>query len=138
MRIEHESPTTTYPGGSRATAGVLHGTVPDAFLKHLATADVPVSPRALEAAHVLVAGTLSPRTRTRHGVELGQVSKWCAEHGLDLLGLTPLDVAALVVAYRDAGRSPKYALMALSFVYKHKPEGTRIRRCQVVPKSAAD
>ena len=120
MRNEHESPTSTYPGGSRAAAGVLHGNVPDAFLKQLAMADVPASPSAIEAAHLLVAGTLSPRTRTRHGLELGQVSKWCAEHGLDLLGLTPLDVGALVVAYRDAGRSPKHVLTALSFVYKHK------------------
>ena len=120
MRTEQESPNSTSPVRSWAAAGVLHGNVPDAFVKQLAMADVPMSPGGIKAAHMLVAGTLSPRTRTRYGMELAQVSKWCAEHGLDLLGLTPLDVGALVVACRDAGRSPKRMLMALSFVDKHR------------------
>ena len=37
----------------------MHGNVPEAFLEQVAMADGPVSPSEIEAARVLVAGTLS-------------------------------------------------------------------------------
>ena len=105
-----------------AGAGDLHGSLPDALVAQLAPPDGVLSPSVIEAAHLLVAGTLSPRSRDNYGFHLARASWWCAEHGLDLLDLSPLDVAALALALRDAGRSPKQTLVALSFLYRHKPQ----------------
>ena len=120
MQTEHDTHTADISARSWTAVGFLHGTVPDAFQQQLAMGDVPPTPSVIEAARVLVAGTLSPRTRSRYGLELAQVARWCAEHSLDLVALKPLDVGAIVVAYRDAGRSPKGMLSALSFLYQHK------------------
>ena len=49
-------------------------------------------------------------------------TRWCAEHGLGLLELEPLDIAAVAVAMRDSGVDPDEMLTALSFVYRHKPD----------------
>ena len=86
----------------------------------LAPAGAGLSECLLSAGQLLVAGTLSPRSRFRYGWELGSVSAWCDEHGLELLDLAPIDVAALVVARREAGHSPASMLSALAFVYRHK------------------
>ena len=84
---------------------------------------VELTGKVEEAAGLLVAGTLAPRTRCRYGHELSRVALWCDEHGLELLALSPLDVAALVVAQRGAGHDPGSLMAAMAFVYRHKPGG---------------
>ena len=84
---------------------------------------VEVSGTVEEAAGLLVAGTLAPRTRFAYGWELGAVARWCDEHGLGLLDLSPLDVAALVVARRSDGQCTKNLMSSLAYVYRNKPGG---------------
>ena len=79
---------------------------------------------------MLVAGTLSQVSRLSYGLQLGAVSQWCDEHGLSLLGLSPLDIGALVVARRDGGQTPRSMLSALSFVYRNKADPDSAR-CQL-------
>ena len=94
--------------------------MPAALRDSLKVKGVELSGATQAAAHLLVAGTLAPASRFRYGKELGAVSRWCMEHELDLLGLSPRDIGALVVARRDAGQSPRLMLTALAFVYRHK------------------
>ena len=94
--------------------------MPAALRDSLKVAGVELSGVTQAAAHLLVTGTLAPASRFRYGNELGAVSQWCMEHELDLLGLSPQDIGALVVARRDAGQSPRLMLTALTFVYRHK------------------
>lgn len=94
--------------------------IPAALRDRLDADGIPLTGATLQAARLLVAGTLAPVTRFRYGCELGNVSRWCAEHNLDLLNLTPIDIGALTVAYRDCGLDPKQMLAALTFVYRHK------------------
>ena len=123
MRTQNESDCSTLARqGWTDTGHGLRSGLPAAFLELLAPAGVEMSESLLEAGRLLVAGTLSPGSRLTYGSSLGCVSRWCAEHGLDLLGLSPVDVGAVVVACRDAGVSPKSMLAALSFVYRNKPE----------------
>ena len=103
---------------TRPAAGIK--LIPEALRDGLTAEGIPPSGAVLEAAELLVAGTLAPRSRFRYGRELGQVSRWCAEHGLSLLDLSPMDVGALVVVRRDAGQSPRLMLSALAFVYSNK------------------
>ena len=97
--------------------------MPRALVEAAASKGVELAGGVEEAAGLLVAGTLTPGVRYRYGWELGGVARWCGEHGLMLMGLSPLDVAALVVARRRSGQDPKTMLSALAFVYRHKPGG---------------
>ena len=96
--------------------------VPRALRDSLAAAGVEITDDVEQAAAVLVAGTLAPKSRARYRWSLGVVARWCAEHRLELLHLTPLDIAALAVAVRDSGLDPDETITALSFVYRHKRE----------------
>ena len=96
--------------------------MPAVLRNSLAAEGVALSGVLLQAAELLVAGTLSPKSRLRYGLELGRVSQWCAQHGLRLLDLSPLDVGALVVARRDAGQDPRPMLSVLAFVYRTKSD----------------
>ena len=117
----------TEPGGEEAGAIPAHGAgislMPQALVEAAGAMGVELAGKVEQAAELLVAGTLSPRSRDRYGRELGAVAGWCHEHGLGLLALTPLDAAALAVARRRAGQDPRGMLSALSFVYRHKPGG---------------
>ena len=93
--------------------------MPQALRDRLEAAGVDITDRIREAAAVLVSGKLTARTRVRYGWDLGNVAQWCELHCLDLLRLSALDIAALVVAFRDSGLDPKMTLTALSFVYRH-------------------
>ena len=94
--------------------------IPRALAYCIADTGAELDGDLVESARLIVAGTLAPGSRFRYGWELGNISQWCGEHGLDLLDLSPVDMGALVVAYRDAEIDPKTALSALSFVYRHK------------------
>lgn len=96
--------------------------LPQALAQSLAPEGTRLSVGLLSVAEILVAGTLSPQSRHRYAFELGRVSAWCDEHSRDLLDLAPSDVAAMVVARRAAGQSPKSMLSALAFVYRRKPQ----------------
>ena len=96
--------------------------VPDALRDALASAGTELTVDTEQEARIVVNGVLTPRSRARYGQELEVVSRWCDEHGLDLLHLSPLDVAALAVACREGGCDPDPALTALSFVYRHKSD----------------
>ena len=104
---------------SAATTGGIQE-IPAALRDRLATEGIPLKGTTLEAARLLVAGTLTPATRFRYGCELGNATRWCAEHSLSLLDLAPIDIGALMVAHRDAGLDPHQMLWALIFVYRHK------------------
>ena len=95
--------------------------VPDALRDALASAGVELTGDIEQGARIVVNGVLTPRSRARYGQELEVVSRWGDEHGLDLLNLSALDVAALAVACRDGGCDPDPALTALSFLYRTKP-----------------
>ena len=97
--------------------------MPHALVEAAGALGVELSGTVGEAAALLVAGTLGPRTRFGYGRELGDVARWCDAHGLRLLELSPLDVAALVVARRSAGQDPRNLMAALSFAYRNKPGG---------------
>ena len=97
--------------------------MPRALVDAARAMGVELSGRVEEAAGLLVAGTLAPGTRHRYGYELSEVSRWCDEHGLSLLSLSPLDVAALLVARRNMGKEPRSMLAAIAFVYRHMPGG---------------
>ena len=94
--------------------------MPQALRDSLAAAGVAITDDIAEAAAVLVGGTLAPTSRRRYGWSLSIVARWCAEHGLDLMHLSALDIAALAVAMRDSGLDPSETLGALSFIYRHK------------------
>ena len=96
--------------------------MPQALRDSLAAAGVAITDDIAEAAAVLVGGTLAPKSRRRYGSSLSIVARWCAEHGLDLMHLSALDIAALAVAMRDSGLDPRETLGALSFTYRHKRE----------------
>ncbi len=96
--------------------------VPEALRWALAAAGAELEGDIELAARILVDGLLTPRSRARYGTELRVVSGWCREHGLDLMRLSSLDIAALAVACREGGCDPDPALTALSFVYRHKPD----------------
>ena len=74
----------------------------------------------LETAELFVVGRLSQLSRLRYGIELGDVIRWCLEHSLSILALSPLDIGALVVARRDAGHDPRLTLTALASAYRNK------------------
>ena len=96
--------------------------MPQALRDRLAAAGVEETPSVRRAAEVLVRGRITARTRARYGRELGIAAQWCAEHGLELLDLPPLDMAALAVASREGGCDPDMTLTALGFLYRHKPD----------------
>ena len=97
--------------------------MPRALVGAAAALGVELSGTVEEAARLLVAGTLSPSSRFKYGYELGDVAEWCDEHGLGLLDLSPLDVAAMAVARRSAGIDPRNLLDAVAFLYRHMPGG---------------
>ena len=103
--------------------------MPAALRDSLKVKGVELSGATQAAAHLLVTGTLAPASRFRYGKELGAVSRWCMEHELDLLALSPQDIGALVVARRDAGQSPRLMLTALAFVYRPQALPRRIGVC---------
>ena len=104
--------------------------IPAALQESLAAHGITLRGEVLDAARMLVAGTLSQVSRLSYGLQLGAVSQWCDEHGLSLLGLSPLDIGALVVARRDGGQTPRSMLSALSFVYRNKADPDSAR-CQL-------
>ena len=94
--------------------------IPVALRDSLAAGGIVLKGDTLETAELYVAGWLSQTSRLRYGIELGDVFRWCSEHRLSLLDLSPLDIGALVVARRDAGHNPRLTLSALAFVYRNK------------------
>lgn len=115
------------PGGaegrlSRLPVGPLR-LMPRALVEAAAAMGVELSGTVQEAAGLLVAGTLSPRSRFKYGYELIGIAEWCDEHGLELLNLSPLDIAAMAVARRSVGIDPRNLIDAMAFVDRHKPGG---------------
>ena len=107
--------------GPEPAAGI--DMMPRALVDAARAMGVELSGKVEKAAGILVAGTLAPGTRYRYGYELSEVARWCDEHGLSLLSLSPLDVAALLVARRNMGKEPRSMLAAIAFVYRHMPGG---------------
>ena len=118
MRQEALQPDRPQPAPALPAAAV--SAVPAALRWNLEAAGVALTPDIEQAARLIANSKLSQVTRACYGYRLGVVARWCDEHGLDLLDLSPLDMAALVVACRDSGGSPKETLTALAFVYRHK------------------
>ena len=94
--------------------------IPAALRASLDAEGIVLKGDTLETAELFVVGRLSQISRLRYGIELGDVFRWCLEHSLSILALSPLDIGALVVARRDAGHDPRLTLTALASAYRNK------------------
>ena len=94
--------------------------IPAALRASLDAEGIVLKGDTLETAELYVVGRLAQISRLRYGIELGEVFRWCLEHSLSILALSPLDIGALVVARRDAGHDPRLTLTALASAYRNK------------------